>query len=115
MATSKTIVRTFAAIVLVVMTVVTTLAFRNKTENKNPIVTTATNYHYKSTSTDINDLRDMDNWEANVSTSPECGGGSELPCVIPFTPSGTETNFQTFLNNRDLPALILASTSQKSD
>ncbi|KAA8480094.1 hypothetical protein BDE36_2456 [Arcticibacter tournemirensis] len=72
----------------------------------------ATNYHYKIRSADITDLRTMSNWEVGTGGS-DCGDGSDVPCVIAFTPGTSDPDFQTFLNNRNLSGLLAASQSQK--
>ncbi|SDX02033.1 hypothetical protein SAMN05444410_10853 [Hydrobacter penzbergensis] len=70
-----------------------------------------TDYHYKIASTVIGDLRNIDNWE--VGTGNDCGTGTDVPCVIPYTASPSEPTFQDFLNNRTLDQLKAAASSQK--
>ncbi len=71
----------------------------------------ATNYHYKIASTNINDLRNIGNWE--VGTGTDCNTGTDVPCVIPYTSSASDPTFQDFLNNRTLAQLNAAASSQK--
>lgn len=71
----------------------------------------ATDYHYKIASTNIDDLRNIGNWE--VGTGTDCNTGTDVPCVIPYTASPSEPTFQDFLNNRTLDQLKAAASSQK--
>jgi hypothetical protein len=73
----------------------------------------ATDYHYKIASTDITDLRNINNWEVGTTTGTDCNTGPDVPCVIPYTATPSDPTFQDFLNNRTLDQLNADASSRK--
>ena len=65
-------------------------------------------YHYTSTSTDFNDMKDVDNWLGSTSTGCNEVEGS-IPCAITYTGG----NFAGFLNDLGSSSAIVEEADTK--
>ncbi len=66
-------------------------------------------YHYDSDSYELEDLQNIDNWEA---TGPACDVIGDLPCVVPF--NGTRGEFETALSGLDEEEILNMASEKRT-
>jgi len=103
-------IRLIPALIALVFALAGAFAFTaQKAEQKrDPVI-----YHYTSSSDDIDDMRNIANWDV-VETPTGCGSTGDLPCSKTF-PEEDDVAFQNYLNTFSDPAVLAAAVTTRKD
>lgn len=73
---------------------------------------TPTQYHYKSSSTNISDLRNISNWEQVSGTTPSCPSGDNVVCRMTY--DGNIAAFDAYLDTQSADDLLDQADAAKN-
>lgn len=103
-------IKLIPVLIAVVFALAGTFAFTSqKAEQKrDPVI-----YHYTSSSDDIDDMRNLANWDI-VETPTGCGSTGDLPCSKTF-PEEDDVAFQNYLNGFSTAEALAAAVTTRKD